>query len=199
MVIADVIGLVSLMAASYVATNLDNLLLLVLLLGAHPESKGATLCGHLVAAGGVLVLCLAAVIAGTIIDPGLLGYLGIIPIVLGLRLLYRQFAARGEPSSNTGIETRSGWLATALLLAGNSGDTLAVFLPLFAESDLRYIGVAVALFVVMAVAWGALALGVSSNLARARRLVRLGEYLVPWVMLAAGSYVLLDTATDSLI
>ena len=118
---------------------------------------------------------------------------------LGLRLLYRQFAATGEPSSNTRVETRSGWLATALLLAGNSGDTLAVFLPLFAESDLRYIGMAVALFVVMAMAWGALALGVSSNLARARRLVRLGEYLVPWVMLAAGSYVLLDTATDSLI
>ena len=144
-------------------------------------------------------MCLAAVIAGTIIDPGLLGYLGIIPIVLGLRLLYRQFGTRGEPSSSARIDTRSGWLATAMLLAGNSGDTLAVFLPLFAESDLRYIGVAVALYVAMALAWGALALGVSSNLARARQLVRLGEYLVPWVMLAAGSYVLLDTATDSLI
>ena len=67
--VTNILGLTSLMTVSYVATNLDNLLLLVLLLGAHPRNRLATLAGHLTAACGVLFLCLLAAFAGTIIAP----------------------------------------------------------------------------------------------------------------------------------
>lgn len=52
-------------------------------------------------------------------------------------------------------------------------------------------------FLVMVILWAALAWRVSEQPALARRIERLGEKLVPWIMIAAGTYILLDTGTDT--
>ena len=199
MAIADGAGLASLFAAGYVATNLDNLLLMVLLLGSYPQARLRILAGSLAAAGVLLAACLAAVVLGTLVDPALLGYLGIVPVALGLRMLHQRNTGEAGSSEGRMAGVDGGWFSTSALLLGNSGDTLAVFVPLFAESDPRYLGMELGLFAAMALVWTGLALAVSSRLGTTRRIVQAGERLVPWIMLLAGGYVLLDTATDSLL
>ena len=57
----------------------------------------------------------------------------------------------------------------------------------------------IGLFAGVALAWAILALGISNNLGTMQRIVRVGSRLGPWIMLAAGTHILLDTATDYLL
>ena len=89
-------------------------------------------------------------------------------------------------------------LLTATLLFANSGDTLAILLPLLVESN-RASAVVIAIsFLGCAVLWALLARALANQPALVRRLQRGGERLMPWVMIAVGIYILLNTATDSI-
>jgi hypothetical protein len=48
----------------------------------------------------------------------------------------------------------------------------------------------------VAALWLALILGVSSKLARSRRLARIAPRIAPWMMILIGLYILSDSATD---
>ena len=130
--------LFGLAASSFVATNLDNLLMLVVLQGANPGARAAVLLGYLGAA--VALVCAAALglVLGAVVEPGLLGYLGLVPLLLGLRMLYVAWLRERHPESGLdALAGRSRWSicsGTLMLMAGNSGDSLAVLLPLLAET-----------------------------------------------------------------
>ena len=81
----------------------------------------------------------------------------------------------------------------------NSADSIAVFFPLLAESSGESLLWVVSAFLIMVLLWAALAWQVSEQPALARRIERMGEKLVPWIMIMAGTYILLDTGTDTLL
>lgn len=85
------------MLSSFVATNLDNLLVLVFLLGSSAQRRAAVLLGFLTAV--ILVVSVAAIgmAVGALIDPALIGYLGIAPIAMGCYLLYPQRGVKLVP------------------------------------------------------------------------------------------------------
>ncbi|KAA1193975.1 hypothetical protein F0M18_00575 [Pseudohalioglobus sediminis] len=194
--------LFGLTASSFVATNLDNLLLLVVLQGANPGARAAVLLGYLGAA--IALLCVAALglALGTVVEPDLLGYLGLIPLLFGLRMLYMAWLRERHPE--IGIDTlagRSRWSicsGTLMLMAGNSGDSLAVLLPLLAETGAGGQWFIASSYLMLAVVWIALAGILINYRALAECIERRGEKIVPWIMIGVGLYILLDTPTDSL-
>jgi cadmium resistance protein CadD (predicted permease) len=80
------IGLMT--VVSFVFTNLDNLILGVVSLGARPEKPLPVQWGMVSAAVLVLLVLLLALAIGQNIDAGLLGYLGLAPIGIGLYSLF---------------------------------------------------------------------------------------------------------------
>lgn len=194
----DILALLVVVAGSFAATNVDNLVLMVVLLGAQPESKASVTLGFII--GAICVLCVAALgaVLGANLDPGLIGYMGIAPILMGLYLFYRQLRPLPVDPQDSGVARQaSGVLATSVLMFSNSADSIAVFFPLLAESDRDSVLWEISAFLVMVILWAALAWRVSEQPALARRIERLGEKLVPWIMIAAGTYILLDTGTDT--
>ena len=81
-------ALVTVVGGGFVATNLDNLLILVGLLGAA-RRRGAILVGYMAASLSVLIVALLGGLVGGLIDPAMVGYLGIIPLLMGGYLLSR--------------------------------------------------------------------------------------------------------------
>lgn len=179
-----------LVAFAYSATNVDNLLIMATL-AAGAASRGAVIAGFVLASFAVLLISSLATFIEDLLPAAVLGYLGLVPISIGVYLLI----ASNSPDANA-ISRATTWPAIAGLLLANSGDTVFALGPLFAESsDSARIGLATG-FVLIAAAWLVLILSVSSRVARSATLSRLGRWLAPWMMILVGLYILTDTGTD---
>jgi cadmium resistance protein CadD (predicted permease) len=175
---------------AYAATNVDNLLIMAAL-GAGTDRRVHLVTGFLVASTGVLFIASLATHIERVVPPDVLGYLGFVPLSIGLYLLlFTNTQAENLASRSTT------WPAVAGLLFANSGDTIFAVGPLFAESgsDAR-LGLAIG-FALIAIVWLFLILNISQRAARSETLSRLGPRLAPWMMILVGLYILSDSATD---
>lgn len=186
--------LVAISAAAFVSTNLDNLLVLAAILAMSPTRPAPVLAGYLSAA--VLVIGTALLIArvGDLIDARYVGLLGLIPVALGLRGLLRLL--RGNSAPGTALRTEAGFWRTIVVILAISGDSLAVYVPLLADTSPGLDPVAVVTLLTSAgIAAGTARLLVSRP-AVGTRVTWLGDRLMPWLMIGVGIYVLADTPTD---
>lgn len=175
---------------AYAATNIDNLLIMTSL-GAGRASRRHLVTGFLVASGIVLVVASMAMFIDRMVPAEVLGYLGFVPISIGIYLLL----FTGQQAETT-AQRATTWPAISGLLLANSGDTIFAIGPLFAESgnDAR-LGLAVG-FVLIAVVWLSLILTLSERVARSAVLGKLGHRIAPWMMILVGLYILTDSTTD---
>ena len=200
--LAQILTITSMTALSYASTNVDNLLLGVVLLGANRDQQGPIKLGMVSAAVAVMLLCAIGLVVRHTVDAGLVGYLGLLPIALGLRHLWLGFvggnATYGETTSFAGRGAVAIWLGTAALMMANSGDTVALFLPLLADTRPAVFPLVALAYLGTAIAWALLAWALASRPWVARTMDRYGARLLPWVMIGVGLYILANTATDNL-
>ena len=199
--VLEIVAVIALVAGSFVATNLDNLLLLVVLLAATGRYL-PILAGYVLSSLVILAVSTVGVAVGVWLDPAAVGYLGVIPIGLGLYTLLRQHVEAGVPVPGyAGAETGSLRLGAGsfALMLGNSADSLALLVPLLAETSQRFLPLVLASWVSMALLWVGLALIIGSDERLAKRVDDRGSRVIPWVMVAVGLYILLDTATDTIV
>lgn len=175
-------------------TNLDNLAVLFALL--LPLGVGRAVFAYVVAQALVLgaVLSLAET-TGSVLD-GRVGFLGLIPICLGLVSIWRRpNVSEDEVIRHVQRGAAGLFMAIATFLT-MSLDSFAVMLPLLAESaaSFRTAAVVGAMATILLMAVGVLV--VARAAAPMRELAGRAEVLGPYVMIAAGVYVLLDSVTD---
>lgn len=181
---------VGLVPVAYAATNIDNLLIMASL-GAGRASRRDVVAGFVIASAAVLAVASSAMFIDRVVPPGVLGYLGFVPISIGVYLL---LFTRAQDS--TADERATAWPGIAGLLLANSGDTVFAVGPLFAESGSEArLGLALG-FALIAAVWLLLILTVSERVARSAVLGRLGHRMAPWMMILVGLYILSDSATD---
>ena len=183
-------------AAGMAATNIDNLLLLVTFAALAPFARVCVV--FLLSSGAIVVLAALGVLLGATADPVWLGYLGVLPLVLGLYRGWRAYAVP-ESLSAAAMDTTAAGSSMFLLLISNSGDTLAVLLPLVADTELRHLPGVFAGALVTAVLWLLLARSLTRQRGLARAIAAQERWLLPAVMIAVGVFVLLDTAGDRLL
>ena len=183
-------------AGSFAATNLDNLALLVSWNITHGGERWRILVGHLGGMFALLGLALAFGLGAAVIPDRYVGYLGVVPICLGLGGLYGNLRSRraGPEAPRATGDALSLSIATTQI--ANGTDTALVVGPLLADSQL---GVDVWMsmgFVAMSFIW----LGLSWILGRRARRVaaieRYGHWIAPIVLIVVGLYILDDTRTD---
>lgn len=191
MTIADLVAILAVTTGGFIATNIDNLLILVGLIGASADRR-AVLLGYLFAAAGVFAFCAVAGALGGRLNPGLVGYLGVIPLGMGLLLGWRALGGRAAPPRATG----SG--SAFFLTVSNSGDSVALFVPLIAETERESVLMLVGVYLSLILAWAALAQYVARHPGLGSRLAASGRWLLPAIMISVGIYVLLNTSTDRL-
>ncbi|NDW43492.1 hypothetical protein [Ruegeria sp. PrR005] len=186
------LGFAASAALAQILTNLDNLALLLALVVA--TGSRAAVGGYLLAQAVVLAAAHAVALGAGGLPLDWIGFLGLVPLALGLRGIAAQL--RGQGGSEQPVPARRGLVATALLFLSLSFDSFSVLAPLLADSApaFRWAGLAGAAFAALILGMGGLAAGgLRRGLGRwAARL----EALAPWVMLGAGLYVLSNSGTD---
>ncbi len=188
-------------ASAFIATNLDNLVLLVSLLARYQGNRFSVIAGYLVCA---LLLGLAGFSVAAVADLApvqYLGLLGIVPITIGamgIVQMIRGVAANSETGEKQLGNVRSAFAATLLIQLSNGSDTVVTFAALFADSAAAFNLLIISTMVAMAIVFAISAMYAVRHPLLGEWIEKYGPRITPFILIFVGCYILLNTATDLL-
>lgn len=195
----DLFLAVAVIASAFVATNLDNLVLLVALFSRYGDRHSN------VAAGYMLSMILIGGLAWTVgklatsVPVEYLGFLGIVPVVIGIVGIVKLFSKQGvinDPAIAGAGSTAV--LAAMLTQLSNGADTVVTFSILFADSNEMADNLVIVSFAVMTVLFAIAAQQAQRHPWLSRPIQLYGHYITPLIMITVGLYVLSNTGLDML-
>ena len=186
--------IIALVAGSYAATNVDNLAILVSWMLAGKTSFAGIARGYAMATVAVLLISIILGWSSNVIPIGLIGYLGVFPIGLGIYTMIGQFC--WFPPRNCADVGNGAALGIATTLTANSADSIIIFSPMIADSQTIIDLYIVSAFVVVAAAWFWMAKVASQRAAKLDAVTRVAGWIAPFIMIYVGIYILMNTATD---
>ena len=195
----SLIVVVALSLLAFAATNLDNLIVLVGVVSRPGQPFASVVSGALLSVASMLVLCGVAALAADFVPKRWIGLLGLVPIALGVRELYGLAVTRSEEAgASASAAAAVSALGVASVMLANSADSLGALAPIFAETQLALLPVIALAILAVSLAGCLLARWIASHPRVGPVLRRVGPVLVPFVLIAVGTYVLLDTRSDTL-
>ena len=174
-------------AAAFVGTNLDDLLILMLLFAQADDRAGRRriAAGQYLGIGALTAFSMLCALGLGRVPGEYLRLLGLVPILLGLRA----WRTRNQPAETV---SSVGVLSTALLTMANGGDNLGVYIPLFAGDTAGQLAVTAAAFALLCGLWCLFAAKLAS-LPRVQAVIRNWKgILVPAVLILLGLSIILS-------
>lgn len=178
-------------ALSFVATNLDDIVILMLLfsLAKTPGNCIAVTAGQFLGVGILTCAGLLGAMGLGLLPVAYLRWLGLVPLFLGIRgWMQRKEADSVEALPGAG---KGQVFSVALLTVANGGDNLGVWIPLFAAYSSAQRLMAAVVFAAMTGVWCFLGRNLSKLPGVNGFLQRNSRTLVPWVLMLLGLYILL--------
>lgn len=194
----EAVIIVGLAMATFLSTSVDNLLLLVGFLGSPGFRVRSMVVGYVGAVLLVLAVGLAVSYAADFAPNRYAGYLGLVPIGMGIARLYRVLRHRGDPAEVAVTPVTRGALSVGVVMIANSSDSLAAFVPLFAETREPFTFLIVAVGAFLSLFWCWLAHWITSHTSVQKPLQRWGAYVLPIMLILVGAYILTNTGTDTI-
>ena len=197
----SLVVIIPIAAGAYVATNLDNFILLVSMLARYRNHTPNVVAGYF---GSLLFLVFVGFWIGkaaSIVPVEYLGLLGLVPISIGAVELIR--LRRGSAKVNVEKEKSADgvqkvFMLTLLSQLGNGADTIVVFGVLFAESIPSADILIILTMAAMAVIFVQVGIYSVRNQALSKWIDRYAYRAMPFVLIFVGVYILANTATDLL-
>jgi cadmium resistance transport/sequestration family protein len=186
-------------AVAFVATNLDDLLVLMLLFSQVPSrfSPHHIFWGRYLGFSALVVLSLPGFFGGLILPQPVIGLLGVVPIIIGLQVWLRQTNDDEMMlMSPVKLPFLSAQVATvAGLTFANGGDNIGIYVSLFAGQTWAELGLTLTVFAVLMAVWYWVAQWLVSHPVVSSRLAQIGERLVPPVLIGLGLWILIEHDT----
>lgn len=201
--------------ASFAATNLDDLFLLILWFSSarsDPRAERMIVGGQYLGFSVLVVFSVLAYLGTLLIPREYVGLLGILPIVLGIRELLS--LARGGIGADVPDEPfgpaaggprflRSPlfrWLSpqaasVAVVTVANGGDNLAIYPPLFAAGGVARMLIIIAVLYIMVAIWCYVADRLAEHPRSAAPLRRYGRVIMPFVLIGIGALILIESGS----
>lgn len=136
---------------SYIGTSIDHIIVLILLFNQTQHRKrddvsiiSAVFIGFTL----IVLISLAARFGLSLFEPDWIGLLGLIPIGLGIRVLFKPVDDEQEAQEkifHSFSRHRSQFISVFFLMLAFGGDNLGVYIPLFASLD--WVGITVTLLI----------------------------------------------------
>jgi cadmium resistance protein CadD (predicted permease) len=193
----DILAIIMLASAAFFATNLDNLILLTTFLNRYKEKKPLVYTGYILA---ISIAIGGSYAAGTLIDElplEYLGYLGSIPLLLGLYGLWQLFLNQElDAIAHHRSDHRLIVPIVALSQFSNSSDSMITFSIIYADTRSSLDWLITATLFTTAVLFALLASIATDNRVLGQRLDKYAPYFTPFILIYVGAYVLMNTSSD---
>jgi cadmium resistance protein CadD (predicted permease) len=153
------IALVGLAIVVFVSTNIDDIFVLLgFFADAHLHRRDVGI-GQYLGIGALVVVSIVASLVSLFLAPPLVGLLGALPILIGVKKLFElRRASEIERRADDSARGAFGQIASvAMVTVANGGDNLGIYAPLFATQSAPEVAVMVIVFAVMTSLWIAIA------------------------------------------
>lgn len=203
----DVFKTITLGFISFVATNLDDFLLLLLLFSAGTIPARKIVLGQYLGMAGILILSSFAGSVGTLLfPPSWVGILGLFPLTLGFIKLYQRYyprLAKNQSRDTSSIVTpdtirllaqqpsKVGTLAIAFMTLANGGDNIAVYSGIFSEKSNFHTFLLVLVFVFLTTAWCIGGYLLASHQKWKKFINYFNSTAIPYALIVIGFFILL--------
>jgi cadmium resistance protein CadD (predicted permease) len=202
----------------FVSTNIDDLLLLVLLYSSVNFRKPYIVIGQYLGSIAIILLSTVGFFGKLVFPLEWIGFLGVVPILMGISRLRKLFSKQRPiseanklnkytqtttfsslPCTVFGSFLSSQTYTVAFLTITNGFDNISTYVPLFASGSLIRMGVLIALFLLLAGIWCYLGYVLAHLPAVAYIIERYGRILLPFVFMILGILILVETGTVALL
>jgi cadmium resistance transport/sequestration family protein len=187
---------------AFVATNLDDIVVLMMFFTNLAWRPRQIIWGQYLGFGVLVLLSLPGYFGGRLIPTAWIGLLGLVPLGIGLKLLFTKNEADTEVQT---VPNQQFWglekfislpiLQVAAVTIANGGDNIGIYVPLFASKNAAGLGVILLTFAVMVGIWCWIAQRLVQQPAIGHIFSKYGDRFVPWVFMALGIYILYEGQT----
>jgi cadmium resistance protein CadD (predicted permease) len=189
-------GLIGQAVGLFAVTNIDDIVVLALFFGQAVGRAGIirVVIGQYVGFSAILAASILGALGAGLLPESAIPYLGLLPLLLGLRAAWRAWQEHRAGSEGTAEDSESstGVFAVAAVTLANGGDNIGVYVPVFATTGAGGLITYVVAFLVLVAVWCAAGWFVASRPIVARALTRWGHILLPVVLIAIGSIILVE-------
>jgi len=192
-VLSPSLQIIGVAAVAFFSTSIDNLGTLLLFFSARECRPRRIAAGYLGSTWIVIGAAWGASQLSRSIAPEVLGYLGVVPIAVGIR---RAWQLRGLERGAAAVSPANGAMAVALVTVTQNADNLLVFGCLFADSAHELHRAVFGALAASAAAWCGLGFWLARRTPLAQPLQRVSRVAFPFLLVAVGAYILADTTTD---
>ena len=177
----------------FVVTNLDDIVVLSLFYAqgaGRPRTTARILLGQYLGFGAILLAAVAvAVSAGALLPEGAIAYIGLLPLLLGLRAALKAWRHRqDDDDAVSGLSV----LTIAAVTFANGGDNVGVYVPVFLTVGPAVTAVYVVVFLALVAVLVLAARLVATRPPVARFLERWESVLFPLVLIVLGVVILVE-------
>ncbi len=200
----ELITLVSTGLTAFTATNLDDILILMLFFSQVNAvfQKKHIVAGQYLGFAALVMASLPGFFGSLLLPRPCIGLLGLVPIAIGIsRLMPANAEAEVEstaaPTPPTGFSrliSPQAYSVAAVTFA-NGGDNIGIYMPLFAHCTWPELALIVGVFFSLVAVWCFAADLLTQVPTIAETLTRYGGQLVPFVLVGLGVLILMDSHT----
>ncbi|QLE54486.1 cadmium resistance transporter [Nostoc sp. TCL26-01] len=202
---------------AFVATNIDDTIILLLLFSQRDANfrRRHIWLGQYLGFAIIILASLPGFFGGLVVRRELIGLLGILPIVIGVKQLMNREVENLEIQAVTDDLQKSTptnsllyfivsilhpqTYKVAAVTIANGGDNISIYIPLFAGQNLAGLGVILGVFFVMIGVWCAMTDWLSRQAPITYVLSRYGKAIVPFVLIGLGLFIMYERGTFSLL
>ncbi|MEH2036849.1 cadmium resistance transporter [Nostoc sp.] len=191
-------------AIAFIATNIDDIVILLLFfsqINANFRPRHIV-AGQFLGFTVLLILSLPGLFGGLILSKSWIGLLGLLPISIGISSLVNReedsskevvaATEKAEASTITSFLSPQSYSVAAVTIA-NGSDNISVYVPLFASCNLESFLVIIGLFFLLLGVWCYVAYKLINNRVLADVLTHYINYLVPFVLIGLGVFIVLKS------
>jgi cadmium resistance protein CadD (predicted permease) len=191
----DFLSLISSGVVIFASTNIDDIFVLMLFFADRSFRPWQIVTGQYIGIGVLVGVSMAVALAALAVPANLIGLLGLLPIAIGIKQL---LDLRQKTVEETGMpaqpafqgKSRLKFLSVVGVAVANGGDNIGVYVPLFATSTTEELTALIGVFAVMVSVWCMAGYWLVSHVVIGATLRRVGDRLLPFVLIGLGIYIL---------
>jgi cadmium resistance protein CadD (predicted permease) len=189
-----VLGQVGQAVGIFAATNVDDIVILALFFGQVSGDRGAAVrvvVGQYMGFAAILAASIIGALGVGLLPITVIPYLGLLPLLLGLRAAWRAWRER-HTAEIPGTANTPAVLDVAAVTFANGGDNIGVYVPVFATARTGGLVVFAVVFLALVAVWCAAGRFFATRPTIARALARWGHIVLPVVLIGIGLLILIE-------
>jgi cadmium resistance protein CadD (predicted permease) len=194
----DILGLVAIGVAAFVATNIDDIFVLMMFFSALTIPVRQVVLGQYIGIGLLIAISALGSLIALVVPTYVIGLMGIIPITIGIRNLVKIRKKDRSPSKQVMQDKRDksflSFLTVAAVTFSNGGDNIGVYIPLFSKyNTVSQITALTVVFIAMTAVWCMASYYFVNHPLVVSRIRHTGNIILPFVLIGLGIYILTES------